>query len=56
LALKILAPPKTCSHAGLVDAIMADEDCSEATAKRRIKDMIEYGFIKKNECIYRSIV
>lgn len=49
LVLKILPPPNSMSYTELREAIMEADECSKPTAKRKITDMIDYGFIKKHD-------
>lgn len=56
LFLKIIPPPKSLNYTDLVTAIVEGEECSEPTAKRRVKEMVDFGFIKKyDDGLYRAI-
>lgn len=46
ISLKVLAPPAALSYTDLVAAIVESENCAEVTAKRRIKEMKNFNFIK----------
>lgn len=55
LMLKVLAPPSAKTHTELIEAIMDVENVTESTAKRRIKDMVDYELIKNHsDALYRA--
>jgi hypothetical protein len=57
LIKKVLPSLAAKTHTELIEAIMDENDVSESTAKRSIKEAIEFGFIKNYEDgLYRAIV
>lgn len=54
--LKTIPPPKSKNYTELYSAVVEEEQCSEPTAKRRVREMVDFGFIKKyNDGLYRAV-